>query len=98
MERNVYFFSFSIHSDTNQSKMFKNSFSLISRVFSPTFRKTREIRHLFTFHNMTTNENTKISEEPEHPLLSGDIQDNAVDNFEIVVEPSEELVELVKNP
>ena len=47
---------------------------------------------------MTTNENTKISEEPEHPLLSGDIQDNAVDNFEIVVEPSEELVELVKNP
>ena len=43
-------------------------------------------------------EDTKISEEPEHPLLSGDIQDNAVDNFEIVVEPSEELVELLKNP
>ena len=43
-------------------------------------------------------DDTKISEEPEHPILSGDIQDNAIDNVEIVVEPSEELVELVKNP
>mgnify|MGYP003329703240 CR=1 FL=1 len=47
------------HTDTNQSKMFINSLPLISRVFSPTFRKTREIRNLFTFHNMTTNEFTK---------------------------------------
>ena len=43
-------------------------------------------------------EDTKISEEPEHPSLSGDIQDNAVDNVEIIVEPPEELVELVQNP
>ena len=47
------------HSDTNQSKMFTNSLPLISRVFYPTFRKTCEIRHLFTFHNMTTIEFTK---------------------------------------
>ena len=42
------------HTDTNHSKMFINSPPLISQVFPSILKKSREIRTLFTFFNLTS--------------------------------------------
>ena len=47
------------HTDTNHSKMFINSPLLISQVFPAILRKSREIRSLLTFYNVTSINFTK---------------------------------------
>ena len=57
---NIYNFK-DCHTGTNHFKMFINSPLLISQVFPLILRKSREIRNLFTFYNVTSINFTKKS-------------------------------------
>ena len=55
------------HTDTNNSKVFINPPLLISQVFPQILKKSREIRNLFTFYNVTSINFTK--KNPTFPYL-----------------------------